>query len=129
MKITPLTTKEIRQFTEKQVKIRINVNMLVQQICRLREETSEEKKFNTEELNKLQEIQKKYANIQLKLGQLGFTKIRLENEIQAVNESESQLKSDFNETQKNEQLFMDEVTKKYGEGVLDPKTGTFSKNK
>ena len=57
---------------------------------------------------------------------MGFTKIRLENEIQAVNESESQLKSDFNETQKNEQLFMDEVTKKYGEGVLDPKTGTFS---
>ena len=90
---------------------------------------SEEKKFNTEELNKLQEIQKKYANIQLKLGQLGFTKIRLENEIQAVNESESQLKSDFNETQKNEQLFMDEVTKKYGEGVLDPKTGVFSQNK
>ena len=45
MKITPLTTKEIRQFTEKQVKIRINVNMLVQQICGLREETSEEKKF------------------------------------------------------------------------------------
>ena len=48
MKITPLTTKEIRQFTEKQVKIRINVNMLVQQICRLREETSEEKKFKLE---------------------------------------------------------------------------------
>ena len=48
MKITPLTTKEIRQFTEKQMKIRINVNMLVQQICRLREETSEEKKFKLE---------------------------------------------------------------------------------
>ena len=90
---------------------------------------AEDKKFTKEEMEKLEGIQKKYASIQLKLGQLGFTKIRLENEIQAVNESESQLKSDFNETQKNEQLFMDEVTKKYGEGVLDPKTGTFSKNK
>ena len=90
---------------------------------------AEDKKFPKEEMEKLEGIQKKYASIQLKLGQLGFTKIRLENEIQAVNESESQLKSDFNETQKNEQLFMDEVTKKYGEGVLDPKTGTFSKNK
>ena len=87
---------------------------------------AEDKKFTKEEMEKLEEIQKKYASIQLKLGQLGFTKIRLENEIQAVNESESKLKSDFNETQKNEQLFMDEVTKKYGEGVLDPKTGTFS---
>tara|TARA_Y100000361_G_C10890576_1_gene203895 strand:+ start:261 stop:536 length:276 start_codon:yes stop_codon:yes gene_type:complete len=90
---------------------------------------AEDIKFTKEEMEKLEGIQKKYASIQLKLGQLGFTKIRLENEIQAVNESESQLKSDFNETQKNEQLFMDEVTKKYGEGVLDPKTGTFSKNK
>ena len=87
---------------------------------------AEDKKFTKEEMEKLEGIQKKYASIQLKLGQLGFTKIRLENEIQAVNESESKLKSDFNETQKNEQLFMDEVTKKYGEGVLDPKTGTFS---
>ena len=87
---------------------------------------AEDIKFTKEEMEKLEGIQKKYASIQLKLGQLGFTKIRLENEIQAVNESESQLKSDFNETQKNEQLFMDEVTKKYGEGVLDPKTGTFS---
>ena len=90
---------------------------------------AEDIKFTKEEMEKLEGIQKKYASIQLKLGQLGFKKIRLENEIQAVNESESQLKSDFNETQKNEQLFMDEVTKKYGEGVLDPKTGTFSKNK
>lgn len=90
---------------------------------------AEDIKFTKEEMEKLEGIQKKYASIQLKLGQLGFTKIRLENEIQAVNESESKLKSDFNETQKNEQLFMDEVTKKYGEGVLDPKTGTFSKNK
>mgnify|MGYP001329367652 FL=1 len=87
---------------------------------------AEDKKFTKEEMKKLEDIQKKYASIQLKLGQLGFTKIRLENEIQAVNESEAKLKSDFNETQKNEQLFMDEVTKKYGEGVLDPKTGTFS---
>ena len=87
---------------------------------------AEDIKFTKEEMEKLEGIQKKYASIQLKLGQLGFTKIRLENEIQAVNESESKLKSDFNETQKNEQLFMDEVTKKYGEGVLDPKTGTFS---
>ena len=87
---------------------------------------AEDKKFTKEEMEKLEDIQNKYASIQLKLGQLGFTKIRLENEIQAVNESEAKLKSDFNETQKNEQLFMDEVTKKYGEGVLDPKTGTFS---
>ena len=62
---------------------------------------AEDIKFTKEEMEKLEGIQKKYASIQLKLGQLGFTKIRLENEIQAVNESESKLKSDFNDTQKN----------------------------
>ena len=87
---------------------------------------SDEKKFSTEELNKLEDIQKKYANIQLKLGQLGFTKIRLENEIKNVNDNEASLKVEFNETQLKEQKFMDELTKKYGEGVLDPKTGVFS---
>ena len=53
---------------------------------------AEDKKFTKEEMEKLEDIQKKYASIQLKLGQLGFTKIRLENEIQAVNESEAKLK-------------------------------------
>ena len=69
-----------------------------------------ETKFTKEELEKLEDIQKKYASIQLKLGQLGFTKIRLENEIKLVNENENKLKSNFND-------------------VLDPKTGTFSANK
>ena len=90
---------------------------------------SEEVKFTEEELKTLEEIQKKYAGIQLNLGQLGFTKIRLENEIKTVTDNESKLKSEFYNAQKEEQTFMEEVTKKYGEGVLDPKTGIFSVNK
>ena len=49
---------------------------------------SEEVKFTEEELKTLEEIQKKYAGIQLNLGQLGFTKIRLENEIKTVTDNE-----------------------------------------
>ena len=90
---------------------------------------SEEIKFSKEELEQLENIQKKYASIQLKLGQLGFTKIRLENEIKQVNESENKLKSEFNTTQSEEKTFMDSLTQKYGEGTLDPKTGIFSVNK
>lgn len=90
---------------------------------------AKEVKFSKEELEKLEDIQKQYANIQLNLGQLGFTKIRLETEIKLVNDNENKLKSEFNKTQSEEQIFMDEVTKKYGEGVLDPKTGLFSVNK
>ena len=90
---------------------------------------SEGKKFSKEEMTKLEEIQKKYASIQLNLGQLGFTKIRLENEIKLVNENENKLKVEFNKVQSEEQKYMDELTEKYGEGVLDPKTGIFSVNK
>ena len=90
---------------------------------------SEGKKFSKEEMDKLENIQKKYAAIQLNLGQLGFTKIRLENEIKLVNENENKLKVEFNEVQSEEQKYMDELTGKYGEGVLDPKTGIFSVNK
>jgi hypothetical protein len=90
---------------------------------------SEEKKFSKEEMDRLEEIQKKYAGIQLNLGQLGFTKIRLENEIKLVNENENNLKVEFNKVQSEEKKYMDELTEKYGEGVLDPKTGVFSVNK
>ena len=65
----------------------------------------------------------------MNLGQLGFTKIRLENEIKLVNENENKLKVEFNNTQSEEQKYMDKLTEKYGEGVLDPKTGVFSVNK
>jgi formate-dependent nitrite reductase cytochrome c552 subunit len=87
---------------------------------------ADEKKFTEDELQKVEDIQKKYASIQLSLGQLGFSKIRLENEIKLVNENESKLKLEFNNVQKEEQDFMTKVTEKYGEGVLDPKTGLFS---
>lgn len=89
----------------------------------------EEVKFSKEELETLEEIQKKYASIQLQLGQLGFTKIRLENEIKIVNDNEGKLKSQFNKVQSEEKVFMDSLTEKYGEGTLDPKTGIFSVNK
>ena len=90
---------------------------------------AEDIKFTKEEMEKLEGIQKKYASIQLKLGQLGFTKIRLENEIKIVNENEGKLKSEFNKVQSEEKTFMDSLTSKYGEGTLDPKTGVFSVNK
>ena len=69
----------------------------------------EEVKFSKEEMETLEEIQKKYASIHLQLGQLGFTKIRLENEIKIVNENEGKLKSEFNKVQSQEKTFMDSL--------------------
>ena len=38
------------------------------------------------------------------------------------------LNKQFKENQKNEKEFLDGITKKYGEGVLNPETGVFTKN-
>ena len=35
----------------------------------------------------------------------------------------------FNKTQDGEQKFLDEITKKYGQGTLNPETGVFTPNK
>ena len=85
--------------------------------------------FTKDELEKLKGIQGKYASIQIKFGQLGFAKMKVENEISLINKNEEELKKEFLTTQENEQEFIKEITKKYGEGVLDPTTGVFSLNK
>tara|TARA_Y100000034_G_scaffold126001_1_gene176573 strand:+ start:1354 stop:1629 length:276 start_codon:yes stop_codon:yes gene_type:complete len=90
---------------------------------------SEDMKFTQEELDELNDIQKKYAAVQLKLGQVGFAKLRIDNEINNIQSSEQSLREDFRTVQDEETKFIEEVTKKYGEGVLDPKTGVFSINK
>ena len=90
---------------------------------------SNEIKFTTDEMNGIEEIQKKYASIQLQFGQIGFAKMRIENEINKINVTEQNLKKEFNDVQDSEEEFMSKITKKYGEGVLDPKTGVFTLNK
>ena len=85
-------------------------------------------KFTKEELDKINEIQKKYASIQLKLGQIGFAKLRIDNEINTIQSSEQLLRGEYKETQDEEEKFIEGITKKYGEGTLDPKTGIFTLN-
>ena len=39
------------------------------------------------------------------------------------------LAKSFTEIQENERKFLDEITKKYGQGTLNPETGEFVPNK
>ena len=96
---------------------------------KLAEKLEDSVTFSEDELNKLKEIQEKYASIQIKFGQIGFAKIRIENEIAIVNKSENEAKEEFATNQKTEEEFIKEITKKYGEGMLDPNTGKFILNK
>ena len=83
---------------------------------------SEEVKFTEEEMSQVQGIQQNYANIQNQFGQLKMAQIRLD-------EQEVELEDALKNIQSEEKTFLDGITKKYGEGTLNPETGEFTSNK
>ena len=89
----------------------------------------EEVKFTEEEIKKVKEIQSEYFDAQTKFGQLSVARIRMEDQMQSLAEEEGKLRNEFKQVQEKETSFLDEITKKYGEGSLNPETGVFTKNK
>ena len=86
----------------------------------------EEVKFNEEELKSIKSIQSSYAEITNKLGQLSIAKLRIEQQEESLAKEHDTLIDSFNKTQDGEQKFLDEITKKYGQGTLNPETGVFT---
>ena len=89
----------------------------------------EDKKFTKEEMKIISEIQEKYLEIQQKLGQVSLSKLKLEQQAEAIDKMEEELLENFKKTQKEEKDFVDSVTKKYGDGTLNPESGIFTPNK
>ena len=81
----------------------------------------EEVKFTEEELKQVQDIQQNYLNVQNQFGQLKMAQIRLD-------EQEVELEDALKSIQDKEKKFLDGVTKKYGDGTLNPETGVFTPN-
>ena len=79
----------------------------------------EEVKFTEEELKQVQDIQQNYLNVQNQFGQLKMAQIRLD-------EQEVELEDALKSIQDKEKKFLDGVTKKYGDGTLNPETGVFT---
>ena len=79
----------------------------------------EEVKFNEEELKEVQNIRQGYLNIQQSFGQLKLAQMRLENQ-------EIELEESLKSLQDNENKFLEGITKKYGDGSLNPETGVFT---
>ena len=79
----------------------------------------EEVKFTEEELTQVKNIQISYQNVQNQFGQLKLTQIRLD-------EQEVELEEALKNIQSEEKKFLDGITKKYGQGTLNPDTGVFT---
>ncbi len=96
---------------------------------KLAEKYEDATKFSQEELDKIKEVQKSYVGIQQAFGQLEVNKLRLEQQIGALNQASENLKEKFAEIQGSEQKLIEEFNKKYGDGTLDLESGTFTSNK
>ena len=80
---------------------------------------SEEIKFTEEELKSLGDLQQAYQRITNSYGQIALAKHNLE-------EQEAAVKSELENTRKQEQNLLNSITEKYGPGQLNPQTGVFT---
>ena len=85
----------------------------------------EETKFTEEELHNIKDIQSKYFKVQQELGQSAINKLKLAQQIEFINNYEEDLAKQFTDIQGEEKKFVEGITKKYGEGVLNPDSGIF----
>ena len=83
-------------------------------------------KFTEEEMKQINTLQQGYVNIQNALGQLSFSRIRLNQQFDDLDVSEENVRTQFVENQTKERDFVDTINKKYGDGNLDLTSGVFT---
>ena len=78
-----------------------------------------------EESNLTEKLQEKQSEIKF----TSIARIRLEEQEISLAKEHDTLVETFNKIQNDEQKFLDGITKKYGQGSLNPETGVFTPNK
>ena len=87
---------------------------------------AKEVKFSDEEIKSLKELQQGYLTVQNKFGQVQIAKITLQRQAEELGKTEQEVSKEFSELQEQEKSLVDQLTEKYGQGTLDPKTGVFT---
>ena len=62
------------------------------------------------------------------MGELHLNKTTIKQELETLKETENDVNSKYESLKKKEELFLERLSIKYGEGMLDPKTGIYIKN-
>ena len=90
---------------------------------------AEDTKFTEDEMKTIQGIQDSYFEVQNDFGKLNLAKIKLEQQLDGLDSADDDLTKKFIDIQEEEKKFLNDITKKYGEGSLNPETGVFTSNK
>ena len=83
-------------------------------------EASDEIKFSEEELKELGELQQSYQDKQAQLGQIAVQKILLGQQVEAIDNRQVELESEYESIQQKERDLVQKLNEKYGPGQLDP---------
>jgi len=89
---------------------------------------ADEVKFTEEELEDIKGLQQQYVDVQSQFGQISIARLNLRSQANELDTAEKEIIEKFSDVQKKERDLVDKLTKKYGEGNLDPKTGVFTKS-
>lgn len=89
---------------------------------------AEEKKFDSEELAKIKDLQTKYQTITAKMGQLEVDRLLLEQAMSRLDVSREELTAEYEATQTDEKKFVSDLNSKYGAGNVNIQTGVFTPN-
>ena len=87
---------------------------------------SKDTKFSEEELKSLQDLQNSYQQKQLQFGQLRVQRLLVQQQLDAIDDTEAKLEVEYGEVQETERKLVQDLNKKYGPGNLDPTTGVFT---
>jgi len=84
------------------------------------------KKFSEDDINSIKTLQSKYQEKILYFGQLTLERLSIEQAIKNLNEEENKAKLEYLELQKEEEVLIETLSSKYGDGSLNLKDGTFT---
>ena len=85
-------------------------------------------KFTEEEMKSLRDLQDSYTQKQAELGQVSVQRILLNQQLENLDQRQSQLETEYVQIQQTEQDLVKKLNEKYGPGQLDPESGVFTPN-
>ena len=83
-------------------------------------------KLTEQELQQIQDLRLKYANVTAQLGQLKVEQMLINKQLTRLNELENQFIKDYEQVQTEEEQFAKTITEKYGIGDVDVESGIFT---
>jgi lipid II:glycine glycyltransferase (peptidoglycan interpeptide bridge formation enzyme) len=83
-------------------------------------------KFTDEEVKDLRYIQGKFQDKLVKFGQIHLETIELQERLDLLKKEQEKHRTEYIQLQQSEEELMNKLTKKYGNGSLNIRDGTFS---